>query len=155
MPVLSDTISIGELSARSGVATSALRFYEDLGLISASRSDGNQRRFTRSTLRRVAVIRAARQIGLPLEDISAALERLPSDRTPTKADWARLSRTWQEHLDTRIRKLESLRDDLTGCIGCGCLSLKTCKLLNADDSAGREGAGARFLDHPAPRVRGR
>jgi MerR family redox-sensitive transcriptional activator SoxR len=145
MSLLPDTITIGELSARSGVATSALRFYESLGLIRATRTDGNQRRFVRSTLRRVAFIRAARQIGLSMEEIGTALERLPTDRTPTKADWARLSRGWRGHLEARIHELERLRDDLTSCIGCGCLSLRTCRLLNADDTVADRGPGARYL----------
>lgn len=140
-----DLLSVGELAARSGLAPSALRFYEAEGLISAERTGGGQRRFKRSTLRRVAFIRAAQRVGLSLEAIRAALNQLPNARTPTQADWARLSRAWRPILDRRIDELEQLRDELTGCIGCGCLSLKTCQLANPGDEAGRTGAGARYL----------
>ena len=139
------TLSIGELSARSGVAPSALRYYERLGLIRAGRSGGNQRRYERAELRRVAFIRIAAQIGIPLDEIKEALDRLPDRRTPTPADWARLSARWRERLDERIRLLEGLRDRLTGCIGCGCLSLRTCTLANPDDVLGRRGPGPRYL----------
>lgn len=140
-----DLLTIGELAARSGVRTSALRFYEAEGLIAAARTDANHRRYARSTLRRVAFVRAARQIGLPLEEIRGTLATLPDDRTPTKADWSRLSRRWREHLDARIDYLERLRDDLTSCIGCGCLSLTNCRLQNPADALAREGSGARLL----------
>jgi MerR family transcriptional regulator, redox-sensitive transcriptional activator SoxR len=145
MPELADRITIGELAARSGVATSALRFYEQRGLIASERSSGNQRRYARATLRRIAFIRAAQQVGLSLAEIRAALARLPSHRNPTKKDWERLARPWRRSLDERIGELERLRDDLTGCIGCGCLSLRTCRLFNAGDSAAMHGAGARYL----------
>jgi MerR family redox-sensitive transcriptional activator SoxR len=138
-------LTIGELSARSGVATSALRYYERLGLIRAGRSGGNQRRFERSELRRVAFIRIAAQVGIPLEEIRAALDSLPDARTPTKTDWARLSAIWRHRLDERIRLLEGLRDNLTSCIGCGCLSLRHCALANPQDVAGRTGSGPRYL----------
>ncbi len=145
MPVLPDQITIGELAARSGVATSALRFYEASGLIVAERSGGNQRRYARPVLRRVAFIRAAQQVGLSLDEIREALARLPSDRTPDKRDWERLARAWRGRLDQRITELERLRDSLTGCIGCGCLSLRRCGLLNRDDRVAARGAGARYL----------
>lgn len=145
MPGLPDQITIGELAARSGVATSALRFYEQRGLIASQRSPGNQRRYTRATLRRVAFIRAAQHVGLSIAEIRAALERLPLDRTATKADWEGLARPWRRSLDERIVQLERLRDDLTGCIGCGCLSLRACRLFNNGDRAASRGAGARFL----------
>jgi MerR family redox-sensitive transcriptional activator SoxR len=145
MAKLPDQISIGELAARSGVATSALRFYEERGLIRSERTDGNQRRYERATLRRVAFVRAAQHVGLTLEEIRGALATLPSDRTPHKADWARLSRHWRTRLDDRIAELERLRDQLTGCIGCGCLSLRTCGLLNRDDALAARGPGARYL----------
>src|ERR671918_2791425 len=132
MPKLADAITIGELAGRSGVGTSALRFYESLGLIAAERTPGNQRRYARAMLRRVAFIRAAREIGLSLEDVATALATLPTGKTPTKADWQRLSNGWQRHLDERIQKLEGLRTALTGCIGCGCLSLRTCRIFNPD-----------------------
>ena len=140
------TLSIGELAARSGVSTSALRFYESEGLISAERTTGNQRRFARATLRRVAFVRAAQRVGLSLEEIAEALSGLPSRRTPTKADWSRLSRDWRPRLDAQIGRLELLRDRLDGCIGCGCLSLRTCALHNPDDEAGEEGTGAVRLE---------
>jgi MerR family redox-sensitive transcriptional activator SoxR len=140
-----ESLTIGELSARSGVATSALRYYEKLGLIRAGRSSGNQRRYERSELRRVAFIRIAAQVGVPLEEIGAALAELPDRRTPTKADWARLSAHWQRRLDERIQLMQRLRDKLTGCIGCGCLSLRTCALSNAGDWLATKGSGPRYL----------
>jgi MerR family redox-sensitive transcriptional activator SoxR len=139
------TLSIGELSARSGLAHSALRFYEDEGLIHSERTAGNQRRFPRAELRRVAFIRAAQQVGLSLDEIRDALHRLPEGRTPTKADWARLSASWRHRLDERIAELERLRDGLTSCIGCGCLSLRRCALSNPRDVAAAHGTGARYL----------
>ncbi len=152
MPLLPDTVTIGELAARSGVAASALRFYESHGLIHASRNPGNQRRFARWTLRRVAFIRAAQRVGLALDEVAAALATLPVDRAPTKADWARLTHAWRPRLEARIREIELLRDELTGCIGCGCLSLRTCKLLNPDDEAGLDGAGSKLTGYrPAAR----
>ena len=145
MPKLADAITIGELAARSGTAASALRFYESLGLIAAERTAGNQRRYARATLRRVAFIKAAREIGLTLDEVDTALATLPTGKTPTKADWQRLSNGWQRHLDDRIRKLERLRTALTACIGCGCLSLQTCRIFNPDDDVAAGGAGARLL----------
>ena len=139
-------LTIGDLSARSGVATSALRYYEVQGLISSQRTTGNQRRYQRSTLRRVAFIRSAQRVGLTLEEISAALRTLPEGRTPTKADWARLSRDWRPRIDAQIERLERLRDKLDGCIGCGCLSLRTCALSNPDDVVAARGPGAAYLE---------
>jgi MerR family redox-sensitive transcriptional activator SoxR len=141
-----DELTIGELAERSGVAPSALRFYEAEGLIAARRTGGNQRRYERSVLRRIAVIQAGRTAGIPLERIRAALETLPSRTTPTRRDWERLSRGWRRDLDARITALESLRDRLTTCIGCGCLSIDRCTLLNPQDAAAAEGPGARFLE---------
>ncbi|MER7280691.1 redox-sensitive transcriptional activator SoxR [Dactylosporangium sp. NPDC000244] len=141
-------MSIGELSARSGVAPSALRFYEKLGLIHATRTGGNQRRYERSQLRRVSFIRISAQVGVPLETIKEALASLPANRTPTKADWARLSAGWRSHLDEQIQLLERLRDTLTGCIGCGCLSLKTCALVNTEDRLAAKGTGPVVLIRP-------
>ncbi|MEV6928196.1 redox-sensitive transcriptional activator SoxR [Dactylosporangium sp. NPDC051485] len=138
-------LTIGELSARSGVAPSALRFYEKLGLIRSTRTTGNQRRYDRTELRRVAFIRISAQVGVPLETIKEALASLPSNRTPTKADWARLSAGWRTHLDEQIELLERLRDTLTGCIGCGCLSLRSCNLVNTDDSLAAKGPGPVIL----------
>jgi MerR family redox-sensitive transcriptional activator SoxR len=138
-------LTIGELSERSGVSQSALRFYERHGLIAARRTDGNQRRYPTVTLRRVAVIKAGKAAGIPLEDIRATLETLPEGKSPTKRDWERLSRRWRVELDERIEILTALRTRLTTCIGCGCLSLQTCGLLNPDDEAARVGAGAQYL----------
>jgi MerR family transcriptional regulator, redox-sensitive transcriptional activator SoxR len=150
MSALPDRITIGELATRSGVASSALRFYEQRGLIASERSPGNQRRYARATLRRVAFIRAAQQVGLSLGEIRSALARLPAERNPTKADWERLARPWRRSLDERIAQLVQLRDDLADCIGCGCLSLRTCRLFNPDDSAATHGAGARYLQGDSP-----
>lgn len=134
-------LTVGDLSARSGVAVSALHFYERKGLIASERTAGNQRRYRRDTLRRVAFIRVSQRVGIPLAEIKAALESLPEGRTPTKRDWARLSAIWRTELDARIAALEHLRNDLTGCIGCGCLSLRTCALQNPQDSLGEAGDG--------------
>ncbi|WP_257463235.1 redox-sensitive transcriptional activator SoxR [Archangium lipolyticum] len=138
-----DELTVGQVAMRSGVSVSALRFYEDKGLLSSRRTSGNQRRYPRDVLRRVAFIRAAQQVGIPLERIREALSCLPEQRTPTVADWARLSSHWREELDARIAGLQQVRDDLTGCIGCGCLSLKSCKLANPGDRLGKQGPGAR------------
>jgi MerR family redox-sensitive transcriptional activator SoxR len=138
---MQDLLTIGDLSARSGVAASALRYYERLGLIHAVRTSGNQRRYQRTELRRVAFIRIAAQVGVPLDEIGVALRELPDERTPTKADWARLSRAWRQRLDEQIALLERLRDTLTGCIGCGCLSLKNCQLYNREDGLANVGTG--------------
>jgi MerR family transcriptional regulator, redox-sensitive transcriptional activator SoxR len=146
-------ISIGELSRRSGVAQSALRFYERQGLIAAERTSGNQRRYPGVTLRRVALIQAGKQAGIPLERVKAALDTLPAGRTPTKRDWERLSRSWRAELDERIATLEAIRTRLTTCIGCGCLSLKTCGLLNPDDDAAHLGGGAHYLRRVSPHGR--
>ncbi|MBC7300747.1 MAG: redox-sensitive transcriptional activator SoxR [Nocardia sp.] len=136
----------GQLSDRSGVAVSALHFYEREGLITSRRTSGNQRRYSRETLRRVAFIRISQRVGIPLSEIRSALDRLPEGRTPTRRDWENVSTTWREDLDDRITQLVRLRDNLTGCIGCGCLSLGSCKLVNEHDRLGAEGPGARVLD---------
>lgn len=138
-------MSIGQLAQRAGVAASALRFYEAEGLLAGSRSAGGHRQYPRHALRRVAFIRAAQAVGLSLPQIKAALATLPDSRTPTKADWARLSATWAPLLDARIAALQKLRGQLTSCIGCGCLSLKACALYNPQDEAGGTGPGARLL----------
>jgi len=138
-------LTVGQLSARSGAAASALRFYEARGLIASRRTAGNQRRYPRHMLRRVAFIRASQRVGLPLATIKQALDQLGDSRTPTRGDWARLSAAWRDDLDARIAQLQRLRDSLTGCIGCGCLSLDTCKLANPDDRLGNDGPGARNL----------
>ena len=145
-----ELLAIGEVSARSGMAASALRYYEDQGLISSTRTAGGARRYARSVLRRLAVIRAARNVGLSLPEIRSALESLPPGRPPTAADWARLSHGWRDRLDEQIAALTQLRDGLTSCIGCGCLSLTRCALSNPGDVAAADGAGARWL---APALR--
>jgi MerR family redox-sensitive transcriptional activator SoxR len=145
-----DELTIGELSSRSGIAPSALRFYEAEGLIASHRTSGNQRRYERATLRRLALVQAGRAAGIPLEQIRAALETLPTQRTPTRRDWERLSRVWRDDLDRRIATLEAVRHRLTTCIGCGCLSIDRCALLNPDDEAAKLGAGAHYL-HQASR----
>ena len=134
-------LTIGELAARSGIAPSALRFYEKHGLIHSRRTSGNQRRYRRDTLRRVAFIRASQRVGIPLATIAEALALLPSGRTPTREDWARVSTAWREDLTARITQLQELRDHLTDCIGCGCLSLSRCQLANPGDTLRRSGPG--------------
>jgi MerR family transcriptional regulator, redox-sensitive transcriptional activator SoxR len=147
-----EDLTIGELAARSGIAPSALRFYEAEGLISTRRTDGNQRRYERATLRRVALIQAGRAAGIPLARIRAALATLPAHRTPTRRDWERLSRGWGADLDRRIATLVAIRDRLTTCIGCGCLSIDRCSLLNPDDEAGELGSGAHYLEQESARA---
>jgi MerR family redox-sensitive transcriptional activator SoxR len=141
-------IAVGELAARSGVSASALRFYERQGLISSTRTSGNQRRYARDSLRRVAFIRVSQRVGIPLAMIRDALAGLPQGRTPTRSDWEHLSSYWRDELDSRIQELASLRDSLTDCIGCGCLSLDRCKLTNPDDILGTQGPGPRRLMDP-------
>jgi MerR family transcriptional regulator, redox-sensitive transcriptional activator SoxR len=138
-------LTVGELSARSGVSASALRFYERQGLIESRRTEGNQRRYPTVTLRRVALIQAGKSAGIPLERIGSALDTLPVGKQPTKRDWERLSRSWRNELDERIATLQAIRGRLTTCIGCGCLSLKTCGLLNPGDEAAAAGPGAHYL----------
>lgn len=138
-------LTIGALSERTGVAPSALRFYEAEGLIHATRSDGGQRRYQREVVRRVSFIRVAQQVGLRLDEIKDALSSLPEQRTPTEKDWEKLSRSWRPRLDARIAMLERLRDRLDGCIGCGCLSLRHCRILNPGDEAARRGPGPRYV----------
>ncbi len=138
-------LSIGALSERTGVATSALRYYEDEGLLHATRTDGGQRRYTRDALRRVSFIRVAQQVGLTLEEVRDALASLPDGRTPNQRDWERLSNSWKPRLDAKIALLERLRDRLDGCIGCGCLTLKVCALYNPEDQAAARGSGPRYL----------
>ncbi|WP_151774668.1 redox-sensitive transcriptional activator SoxR [Streptomyces abyssomicinicus] len=144
IPVKVQELTVGQLSARSGVAVSALHFYEAKGLISSRRTPGNQRRYGRDTLRRVAFVRASQRVGMPLAAIRDALAELPDGRTPTREDWARLSEKWRAELDERIRRLERLRDHLTDCIGCGCLSMTTCGLSNPDDTIGARLTGSRL-----------
>jgi MerR family redox-sensitive transcriptional activator SoxR len=139
-------LTIGQLADRAGVATSAIRFYEARGLIHSVRTSGNQRRFEQATLRRIAFIRTAQRVGLSLEEVADALATLPENRTPTKADWSRLGRAWRPRIEQQIERLERLRDRLDGCIGCGCLSLRTCALNNPDDELAARGPGAVYLE---------
>jgi len=139
-------LTVGVLAERSGVAVSALHFYERKGLLTSERTDGNQRRYRRDALRRVSFIRVSQRVGIPLADIRTALDSLPDGRTPTRADWARLSAMWKTELDARIADLQHLRNDLTECIGCGCLSLTRCTLQNLGDQLGASGAGPRLWE---------
>jgi MerR family redox-sensitive transcriptional activator SoxR len=138
-------LTIGEMAERAGVATSALRFYESRGLIVSTRTAGNQRRYPRATLRRVALIRTGQEVGLSLGEVAAALETLPHDRIPGKRDWERLSGSWRDRLDEQIAELQALRDELSDCIGCGCLSLRSCAIFNSSDRAADKGTGPRYL----------
>ena len=147
---MTETLGIGAVAERLGIATSALRFYEERGLISSIRSAGGQRRFPREVIRRVAFIRAAQRVGLSLEAIGDALDELPHDHAPDREDWARVASSWRPMLDDRIRALELLRDRLDGCIGCGCLSLDTCELYNPGDVASARGPGPRYLLGDSP-----
>ena len=140
-----DMLTMGEVTRRSGFAASALRYYESEGLITAHRSAGGQRRFERSVLRRLGFIRAASNVGLTIDEIRAELDRLPDNRNPTKADWSRISRHWRQRLDEQIAALERLKTGLDGCIGCGCLSLRSCAFSNPGDVVGRRGPGAQLL----------
>ena len=138
------TLTLGAVAKRSGVAASALRFYEERGLIRSERHSSTHRRFVRSTLRRIAFIVFAQKVGLTLEEIGAELSKLPDGRTPNKADWQKLSSNWSHRIDERIAELERLKEGLTDCIGCGCLSMKHCKLVNPADKIARRGAGPRY-----------
>jgi MerR family redox-sensitive transcriptional activator SoxR len=153
----SPLLTVSEVARRSAYAPSALRFYEDRGLISATRTSGGQRRYSRAVLRRLAFIRAASNVGLSLDEVAEELRTLPSGRTPNAADWGRISEDWKARLNERIAAIEALRDRLDGCIGCGCLSLKTCSLYNPDDVIGTHMSGAgrlpELLRRPAPRER--
>jgi MerR family redox-sensitive transcriptional activator SoxR len=140
-----DALTIGEIARRSGFAGSAIRYYEKLGLLTATRTAGDQRRFERSTLRRLAFIRAATNVGLSLDEVATALASLPAGRTPTRADWSKLSHGWRRRLDDQIAALVALRDGLDSCIGCGCLSLQRCAISNPGDTARSGGPGAAYL----------
>lgn len=142
-------LGVGEVAKRSGLAVSALHFYERRGLIHSVRSAGNQRLYARDVLRRLAVIRVAQRVGVPLEAIRRAFAGLPDERTPTRAEWARMSAAWRSELDARIRDLQHLRDQLTDCIGCGCLSLRRCRLSNPGDALGEDGDGPRRWEDDA------
>lgn len=147
--MLTKELSVGQLAARSGVAVTALHFYEAKGLIKSNRNAGNQRRYPRDVLRRVVLIKIAQRLGIPLANIGEALQALPDGRTPNAQDWERLSALWREDLDERINKLILLRDKLNGCIGCGCLSMEACPLRNQDDKLAEHGPGAQLLE-PTP-----
>jgi len=148
---MGDVLTIGEVAARSGVATSALRFYEDQGLIASERNDSGHRRYPRSVLRRVALIVFAQKVGLTLEEIRVELAKLPRNRAPERADWAKLSSSWTKRLDDRIAELERMKSGLTECIGCGCLSLDRCQFANPGDKAARRGTGPRYWIGPSSR----
>ena len=145
MLINTDYLTVGQLSERSGVAKSALRFYETKGLIASIRTNGNQRRYKTSMLRRIALIQVAQSIGFTLEEITRELANLPMNKTPTKRDWERVAKKWQKDLDNKMGRIQSLRENLTGCIGCGCLSMKKCHLLNPDDVLHENGDGAQRL----------
>lgn len=152
-PSFQTELTVGQVAERSGVAVSALHFYERQGLIHSRRTSGNQRRYTRDTLRAVALIRVAQRVGIPLAEVAAVLRRLPDGRIPTRRDWERLSRQWRTDLDNRIEELRVLRDEFSDCIGCGCLSIDRCRLVNPYDALGSRGPGPRRLldpDHPTP-----
>lgn len=140
-----ELLSVGEVARRAGISVPTLRYYEQRRLVTAARSSGNQRRFRRDVLRRLAYVAAAQRVGLSLAEIAETLSGLPEDRGPTRRDWIRLSAPWRRRLDERIRELEALRDSLDGCLGCGCLSLRRCALFNPDDEASTEGPGSRWL----------
>ena len=141
-------LTVGEVAARSNASVSALHFYERKGLIRSARTRGNQRRYGREVLRRIAVIQAARELGIPLAEVGAVLARLPDHRSPSRADWERISRQWASDLDRRIASLKRLRERLAGCIGCGCLSLDRCAIFNAGDHLASKGSGAALLKGP-------
>lgn len=141
-PEPEDLLPVGEVSARTGVAVSALHYYESLGLIASSRTSGNQRRYPRHMIRRIALVVVAKRLGIPLEDVATVFTTLPLDRMPTRHEWQRVSNTWKRALERRRASIESLERELTGCIGCGCLSMKACRLLNPNDELADEGPGA-------------
>lgn len=140
-----DYLTVGQLAKRSGVATSALRFYETRGLIASIRTSGNQRRYLPSMLRRIALIQVAQSIGFTLEEISKELNNLPINKTVNKNDWDKVARKWQKNLDGKMAKIQSLKNNLSGCIGCGCLSMEKCHLLNPNDKLQKQGSGAQRI----------
>lgn len=149
--VLAQLLTIGAVAARSGLPVATLRYYEQLGVVTATRTAGNQRRYPRAVLRRLAFVTAAQRVGLTLAQVKAALDTLPVDRAPAQHDWARLAAPWREQVAARIRELQALQDTLGGCLGCGCLSLTRCALFNADDAAAAQGPGSRWVrDAVAP-----
>lgn len=143
-----DLLTIGELARRAGVATSAVRFYEDQGLITSVRTSGNQRRYPRHVLRRLSLVLFAKRLGIPLAEVAEVFATLPEDHMPSKRDWDRISRRWRDHLEARRREIEQLQRELTDCIGCGCLSLRRCYVLNPADALAARGAGPQRLLHP-------
>lgn len=144
-----DLLAVGEVSHRTGVAVSALHYYEQLGLIASERTGGNQRRYPRFMIRRISLILVARRLGISLADVAEVFSWLPMDRLPTSRDWHRMSKRWQAQLEAKKREIEKLQRELTGCIGCGCLSMKSCRLLNPDDALGEQGAGPLRVTTPA------
>lgn len=150
-PVVASDLSVGQVAARSGVAVSTLHFYEKIGLIHSWRNQGNQRRYTRNVLRRIAIIKVAQRAGIPLDIIGRALAELPKEGKITRTAWEKMSQAWRHDLESRITRLTRLRDELDQCIGCGCLSLKDCPLRNPDDFLAEKGSGAHYLERPALR----
>ncbi|WP_305989646.1 redox-sensitive transcriptional activator SoxR [Roseibium sp. MMSF_3544] len=148
----SDLLSIGELAERTGLTVSAIRFYEEKGLVHPLRNRGGQRRFMRADIRRLSFVLVAQEFGFTISDIAAQLARLPEGRAPNKSDWTRISREFRKHLDERIERMSALRDKLDSCIGCGCLSMKSCQLYNAGDAASRHGRGPRYLLGDSPEI---
>lgn len=146
----SPDLAIGEVARRAGVTVATLRYYEHRGLVTATRTGGNQRRYPRWVLRRLAFVAAAQRVGLSLDQIKSTLDTLPVDRAPNQADWARLAQPWRQHVTDRLRELQALQDTLDGCLGCGCLSLTRCALVNPDDEAAAEGPGSRWLREANP-----
>ncbi|WP_026357245.1 redox-sensitive transcriptional activator SoxR [Mycobacterium sp. 141] len=144
-----ELLTVGEVAQRAGMATSAVRFYEQQGLITSTRTSGNQRRYPRHVLRRISIIQAAQRFGVTLAEVAAVLSDLPDNRMPSKSDWTGISRRWHAQLEARRREIEHLESELTGCIGCGCLSLATCRIVNPDDALSRNGPGPRRLITPA------
>ncbi|WP_448222801.1 redox-sensitive transcriptional activator SoxR [Gordonia iterans] len=149
-PAPTDLLSVGEISRRTGVAVSALHFYEREGLITATRSSGGQRRYARHVIRRISLIQVAKRMGIPLSEVAEVFVDLPHDRMPSKTDWRRISERWQGKLEARRREIERMESELFECIGCGCLSLRNCRVLNPDDALGSDGAGPRLLPEIAP-----
>ena len=149
---MEDLLTIGRLAERTGLSVSAIRFYEERGLVRSRRNERGHRRFTRDAIRRLSFVLIAQQFGFTIEQIRAELDRLPDRRTPTKADWAKISRAFRGALDVKIARLTRLRDDLDGCIGCGCLSLQACRIYNPDDAAGEDGPGPRYVIDGRPKT---
>lgn len=150
VPSPTDLLTVGEVAERTGVAVSALHFYERQGLITSTRTTGGQRRYARHVIRRVSVIQVAKRMGIPLSEVSEVFSQLPHDRMPSKTDWRRISERWQSRLEARRREIERMERELVSCIGCGCVSLRSCRVLNPDDALGSDGSGPRLLPEIEP-----